>query len=240
MRLLKYIILSQLFSLTLQAEEGALAEFEATYKLYGNGMEIGVMSRAFTQSESNSNEYIYRSETHTTGLAAIFYKDRIIEQSKLIMIERDIRPLDYSYQRTGGKKDRIINVSFDWNNQKITNVINDTTMHMPLNNNVLDKLLYQYAIMLDLKKNNFPSAYAFVDGRKIKTYNFNLAGEEDLETPIGIFKTIKVVRHKPGSEDKTYLWCAPALQYLPIKVENIEKDSWTTVAVIDSLNGLTN
>jgi len=221
------------------AEDDAINEFEATYKLYSKGMEIGVMARAFTRSGTNNSEYIYRSETHTTGLAAIFHKDKIVEQSILILNENSLRPLDYSYTRTGGKKNRIIKVNFDWKNQKITNVVNDTTMLMPLNNNVLDKLIYQYVIMRDLKKNNFPASYTIVDGRKIKSYNFDLDGEEILETPIGTFKTIKVVRHKPNSDDKTYLWCAPALQYLPIKVENIEKDSWTTVAVIESLNGLT-
>jgi len=220
------------------ADEYSLPTFSAQYKLYANGMEIGEMDRAFSQSGTNANDYIYRSETRTTGLAAIFHKDKIVEQSRLNFTQQKIRPMQYTYQRTGGKKERNIDVKFDWNNQKIINIVNDTTMHFDLEQDILDKLIYQYVIMRDIQNNKLPYTYPIVDGRKIKIYDFRLLNEETIETPIGTFKTVKIERVRQNSEDKTYLWCAPDLQYLPIKVENIETDSWTTVAVINSLTGL--
>ena len=233
-----FTILTGLPCSQLYADEHSLPTFSAQYKLYASGMEIGEMDRAFSQSGTNSNDYIYRSETRTTGLAAIFHKDIIVEQSRLKFIQQKIRPMQYTYQRTGGKKERNINVKFDWNNQKITNVVNETTMQFELEQDTLDKLIYQYVIMRDIQNNKLPYTYPIVDGRKIKTYNFRLLNEETIETPIGTFQTVKIERVRQNSEDKTYLWCAPDLQYLPIKVENIEKDSWTTVAIINSLTGL--
>jgi len=200
-------------------------------------MEIAVMDRSFTPT-SNPDEYIYKSETKTTGLVALFHKDHIIEESKLRINNNSLNAIDYSYKRTGGKKKRIINVKFDWDNRLIINKVNDTTQEFPLENNTLDKLMYQYVVMRDLQKGNLPVSYSIVDGRKISNYRFELHGEEKLVTPIGEFNTIKIVRKKQGSENKTYLWCAPDLQFLPVKVINIEKDSWTTTAIIVSVSGL--
>ena len=91
-----------------KAEDYSLPTFSAQYKLYANGMEIGVMDRAFTQSETDRNDYTYRSETRTTGLAALFHKDTIVEQSRLSFTQEKIRPIQYIYQRTGGKKEKNI------------------------------------------------------------------------------------------------------------------------------------
>ena len=67
---------------------------------------------------------------------------------------------------------------------------------------------------------------------------FEPEGEEIINTPLGKLKTIKLTRHKPNSRRETTLWCALDLHYLPVKVENIEKDDKITVAIIQSLQGL--
>jgi len=76
------------------------------------------------------------------------------------------------------------------------------------------------------------------DGGKIKNYNFEIIGKEIINTPLGKLETIKLVRLKPNSRRKSTLWCAKKLEFLPIKVENIEKDGKITVALINSLKGI--
>jgi hypothetical protein len=73
---------------------------------------------------------------------------------------------------------------------------------------------------------------------KIKTYHFDYLGEELIDTPIGRFNTIKISRKKPGKKENNILWCANELNYLPIKVENIDEDGSITTAMIDKLTGL--
>ena len=218
------------------ADEPNLSPFEATYKLYSSGAEIGVVQRTFT--ESDNNEYIYRSDSHTTGIASVFRKDHIVEESRWKFADNQFYPLDYSYQKKGGKEDRDVSMHFDWDKNIIINRVNDRTRETQLQSGVLDKLLYQYAIMHDLQIGNFPNSYTIVDGGKIKTYNFERLGEETIHTPLGDLHTIKVIRHKPNDKRKSIFWCAPKFQYLPVQVEHTEEDGFVTTAIIQSLSGL--
>ena len=62
------------------------------------------------------------------------------------------------------------------------------------------------------------------------------AGEETLATPIGEFRTLVFRSTRPGSDTGTYFWCAPALGFLPVKVERREgaKVQWSMSLVTAS------
>lgn len=220
------------------ADEQQPLLFYASYKMYSSGIEIAMSQR--TVSNSNDGKYIYRSESHTIGIASLFHKDHIVEESLWKLEDHQLYPLDYSYVRTRGKKNREVNIHFDWDNNLITNRVNDQTWEMQLESGVLDKLLYQYAIMRDLQNGYFPDSYVIADGGKIKTYNFERLGEETIHTPLGDLHTIKVLRHKPNdsTQNKLIFWCAPKFQYLPVKIEQTEEDGLIVTAVIESLTGL--
>lgn len=236
---LKYLVFGVLLLSfnTAFANDGQPSLFNAIYKLYSSGIEIAVSQR--TINNSHDNKYIYRSESHTTGIASLFYKDHIVEESLWKFSDNQLYPLEYSYLRTRGKKDREVNIHFDWENNLITNRVNNSTSEMQLESGVLDKLLYQYAIMRDLQNGQFPDTYSIADGRKIKTYNFEKLGEETIYTPLGDLHTIKVLRHKPSDSTQTRLifWCASKFQYLPVKIEQTEEDGQIITAVIESLSG---
>lgn len=220
---------------TASADEVSHTSFDATYKLYSKGMEVAVIQRTFTKA--NNNEYIYRSESKPTGFLSLFRNDHIVEESRWKFVNQKFYPLDYSYLHTGGRKDRDVDIHFDWDNNLIINKVNDHTWRMPLEAGVLDKLLYQYAIMHDLQNGYFPESYTIADGGKMKTYYFERLGTETVHTPLGELETIKILRQKPNDERKSFFWCASALQYLPVKVKHIEDDGLTTIAIIESLKG---
>ena len=92
--------------------------------------------------------------------------------------------------------------------------------------------------MYDLKAGKKPLHYMVADGGKTKNYNFEMIGEEIINTPLGKLETIKLVRFKPNSLRKSTLWCAKKLEFLPIKVEKIGKDGKIIVALINSLKGI--
>lgn len=218
------------------AVDGIPVPFKASYSLSIMGTKFALMKRSFTRL--SGGEYSYLSETNTTGLAALLYKDRIVEQSTWLLDNGKIKPIQYSYDRSGGKKIRKVTIAFNWNSGMISTSVNGDAWHMPVRDNIMDKLLYQIAIMHDLELGRKNIDYTIADGGKIKTYHFDLLGEERLDTPLGEFKTLKLIRHKPNSKDKTTLWCADTLNYLPVRVENIEKNGRKTTAVIESLTGM--
>lgn len=210
--------------------------FEAHYSLYRTGAKVAEMQRVFTRLDNG--QYRYRSETRTTGLFAVFRKDHVVEQSDWLFQNGELRPLEYLYEHSGGKKDRNVAVTFDWDAQKITNTVNGQSWRMPAEPNVMDKLLYQLAIMHDLKAGRPELAYTVADGGKIKAYNFELQGEETIETPLGELTTVKVSRVRTDSKRETVFWCAEKFHFLPVRVENIETDGGKTTVIIDSVTGI--
>ena len=214
---------------------GALPAFEAEYLLYARNTKAARVTRSLARLDDGS--YEYRSETKTVGLVSLFKKVHIVETSRLSVDGDLLKPAYYSYKRSGYKKKRDVSIEFNRETNKIKNTINDDFWHMPLEPDVLDKLLYQLAIMRDLQDGRTPVSYRIADGGGIKTYSFEKLGEEVVETPLGSFNTIKMLRHKPGSSRKSVFWCAPDLEFLQVKVEHTEKDGSKTVAVIKSLQG---
>ena len=210
--------------------------FNATYKLFSRGLEIAQMERSL--HKQGVDGYIYTSITDTVGIVAMFHKDHIVEESQWKIVENQIRPQNYTYIRNGGKKNRRINIDFDWANKIINNVINERQKQMPLQVGILDKLLYQYALMRDLGSNQAEIAYEITDGGKMKKYHFAKMEEALIQTPLGPFQTVKL--QKVGQDDKSKLifWSAPSLNYLPVKVESTDEDGHTTIALIQTLTWL--
>ncbi|MFQ5658949.1 MAG: DUF3108 domain-containing protein [Gammaproteobacteria bacterium] len=210
--------------------------FEASYSLHSRGYTFAKMKRSVSRLQDGT--YLYHSETNTTGLVSLLRNDHIEEQSTWFMDEDQLKPLRYSYLRSGGKKDRDVTVQFDWASGQITNSVNGAAWRMPIQPAVMDKLLYQLAIMHDLDSGKEQFSYTIADGGKIKIYNFDILGEEPVKTPLGEFATVKLKRIRKNSKHKTTFWCARELGYLPVRVENISKDGRKTVAILESFSGI--
>ena len=231
-----FLIILLVCTSTLRAEETLPPPFEASFKIFKKGAEIAEMHRSL--SRLDNGEFVYLSETNSTGLASIFYKLHILEKSHWHLQDQQLKPLNYSYDRIKKKKESHKNTVFDWKNNQANYIGNGKESSFALNAGMTDKLLYQINIMHDFKNGHRPTTYTVVDGAKIKTYNFDYLGEEFIETPIGGFDTVKLARRKPGEKGNTVLWCARDLHYLPIKVESTDDDGSVTTAMISQLKGL--
>jgi hypothetical protein len=221
----------------LRADESVPAPFEASFKIVRNGMKVAEMHSSLSRLDNDN--YIYRSETNSTGLASIFYKLHVLEESHWYLHEQQIKPLNYSYDRIKKKKEKHKKTVFDWKNMQAHYVGDGTKSSFELQAGMTDKLLYQINLMHDLKMGHTPTSYTVVDGAKIKTYKLKYLGEESIDTPIGRFNTMKFSRLKSGNKDRITLWCAEDLHYLPIKVESIDDDDGSvTIATINQLTGL--
>ena len=214
-------------------DDTGLRPFEAEYALYAKKTKAAQVMRSLTRLDDGS--YEYRSETKTVGLISLFKKLHIVESSRFVQEGGALKSLSYDYKRTGYRKKREVSIEFNQDTGKIKNTVNGDFWHLPMEPAVMDKLLYQLAIMYDLQHGRTPATYQIADGGGIKTYNFEKLGEEEVETPLGSFNTIKMIRHRPDSSRKSIFWCAPDLDYLQVKVEHTEKDGSTTVAVIKSI-----
>ncbi len=212
--------------------------FSATYNLHYDDLKIGIMERKFTHNKDGSG--MFESNGKLTGLAALFRKDKITESSRWESNEGQLRPVAYSYVRNGGDKDKTEKHLFNWKNNKVSSTTQDGKKEQDLKAGLLDKLLYQLA-MMEISDPKTGLTYELIDGTNLKTYHFEFQGEETLSTPMGKIKTVKFLRVRSKEDDSkrsTILWCAPSLHYLPVRVDNVDRKGHLTSIVIKKVSGL--
>lgn len=219
-------------SLRAQAEDAQPDFFTVTYNISMKGFKVASMKRSLF-ADQKDNHYIFRSEVKTTGIANFLRKAQITEQTLWTKEGDTIRPIQYTYQRIDSKKkDRNASIDFNWDTDQIVSRVNDEVWYMATQHGDLDKLIYQLAAMYSLQNGTSASQFTVIDGSKKKQYQFKRLEDEVIKTPVGDFNTIKFERQK--SSKITIFWCAPELNYIPVKVSHTEKGH-TSHAIITSL-----
>lgn len=202
-----------------------LPNFTASYTVHNltlKVLDIGTYNAKL--STVGSDRYRYEAHTRPAGMLTWIYKDQIDEQSQWLMHKAAIRPLSYIYNRNGGSKQRLVELRFDWRRGSVENKVDGDIWRMPVPVGALDKLAVQLAMMIDLGHGKNTLEYAVADGGTLKTYRFKVIGKERLVTPAGSYDTLKLERLRDNNKRSTYLWCAPKLHNLPVRIDQREED----------------
>lgn len=204
--------------------------FFARFSLSTHGAKIG--ETEWSVKPLATGLYAYESRSNAAGILALISNEKIVERSEWRLENGMLRPINYSYQRSGGKKDRTIHVAFDWKNMQAKNTAKGQTWRMPVPDGTLDKLSYVLVLMGDLAAEKTDLQYLVADGGKLKTYRLRIEGTEQLETAIGTFDTVRIRRLRSSEERETLLWCARDLNYLPVKIEHKERDGTLLMRIL--------
>ncbi|SCZ62824.1 DUF3108 domain-containing protein [Thiohalomonas denitrificans] len=194
--------------------------YEAHYTVHANGLKVGEMTRKLEKRTDNT--WLMESSLYTTGLVALFKDHRLTETSLWRSRNSTLVPLDFQAKHTGGDDNSFERMRFDWEEEIVTYLREGEVTKVAVRPGILDKLLYQVALERDLSEGEKHLEYTFADRGKIKTYRFDVIGQEQLDTPLGTYQTLKVRR-----EDVT-LWVAPALDYTLVKLVQEKKDYTAT------------
>ncbi len=233
----------KLFSvfLLLIASEVSLAadipDFSANYAVKLNGIQAGELKRTLETDQTGLRHFT--SISQAKGVFSFFKPDIIEETSLWRLKDNVVQPQFYRYLRTGGKKEKRLEMKFNWLDMTAQIDDREHPWQLDIEPNTLDKLVYQISLMRDLIKHKGDQiTYRIADGGKLKTYQIRILGEERIKTPMGEIDAVKLTRHRDkDNERETTLWCAPSLAYLPVKLEHIE-DGTTFTAVLRRLKGM--
>ncbi len=224
-----HLLLAALVSLSLTSgvRAGTVPDdFKAVYAISLNRFVIGE-SEIKLEAQPKS-QYLYTSNTRSTGIARLFRSDIVQESSRFDLHRNHIRPLGYSFDHSGSKKERHALLKFDWKKMEVSNTVEGHTWEMEIPQNTLDKLVVQIAVMMDLAADKDKLVYDIADGGKLKEYSFAVVGKETIRVPAGEFEALKIERLRKDNDRTTYLWCAPSLNYLPVRIEQIEHEDGVT------------
>lgn len=233
LKLFSYILF---FCLANSALAQNIPDFTANYLVKLNGIQAGELKRNLTTEDNGLRRFT--SISQAKGVFSFFKPDVVEEISVWKLQNGRVTPQEYLYQRSGGKKEKMLKMQFDWNRKQVSIDDKKHPWTLDLEPGVLDKLVYQISLMQDLGKGIHKVDYRIADGGRLKTYKIRVLGEELITTPMGQIETIKLTRHREKPKDReTTLWCAPALNYLPVKLEHVEDDTVFT-ALLRRLRGI--
>lgn len=208
-----------------------LQSFTATYQ---SAWDVGVpldgeVQRSLTQTPNGN----WLFKTTASALVA-----SVQESSHLDISANQVIPQSYHYKRKVLGKKREARLTFDWQQAKVHNDVENKPWEMTITPGTQDKLSYQLQMRLDLKAGKTgPFSYQVADGGKLKTYKFKLMGHEKLQTPLGELDTIKVARDRgPNADRKTYIWFAPAEDYLIVQLRQVESDGKVYALALKSVD----
>lgn len=210
------LLLLTLLTLPLVAHSAPLRPFVAEYSaLFDLGLALdGNASRSLTPLADGR----WRLSLDAKAMVA-----SISESSRFQLVNDQVQPLEYHYQRKVMGKKRSHRVRFDWRGGTIRTDASSVPLTLPANVAVYDKVSHHLPLWRDAIDGRVNLSYQVVDGDRLEEYRYHVVGEERLSTPAGSFDTLLVARDR-GADAKrqTRIWLAKEIPYLVVKLEQVE------------------
>lgn len=216
-------------------QAGRPPEYKAVYSLNKFGMHAAESSSSLQKQADGV--WLYQSRTETKGFVSLFRKDRITERALLKETSGKLRPVSYHYIHEGSKKDRNRSIDFDWNSHTASSIVSGNHSSLEIQPQTIDSFSLQLKLMHDLQTGKRPLVYHVIKKGQASDYEFEIIGQEKVETGAGAFNAIKLKRSREDSERTTITWAAPELHYLPVKIQHIEPDGSQFSLILQSVNG---
>lgn len=197
--------------------------FEASYQLLLNNIPVGTQTLTLVYLPDQD---LYRFETRLmpNRLARWFHDESRTEFSEFYW-RKGLLSQHYRLERHSGEATQPADLRFDWSQQRVINDVAGERWTMPIPPGTLDKLNVQLALMLDLAAGKRQLRYDIADGGKLKQFRFEVVGEEPVEAAGKTYQTLRIQRIRKDQDRTTFLWCAPQLGYLPVRIEQTEQES---------------
>lgn len=186
-----------------------------------------------------ADEYTFRVTTRARGLARLVRSGTATEEARFRITDGELVPLHYEIDdgTRGGNDDTTI--EFDWDNGVAHSRYEQQEETLELTPEVHDRLTTDLLVMQSLSEGNALERFLIAEKNAVRDYELTYRGEETVEVPAGNFAAVKYLRQRVGSSRSTLIWFAPAVNYLPVRLEQLKRGKTviTTVATEVSLGG---
>lgn len=193
--------------------------FVATYTITWHGVTAGISTLALR--ETAPQLYLYTSTDKAYGIFRVAFPRPLQQSSRFRISGGEVAPV--TFQAGGAGND--VMAQFDWKAGQVTGMAKGKLLELKLRPGTQDPLSVQIAIMLKLQGQDAPASFWMLNTDEIDRFQYVRHGESTLDTPLGKLRTILYTSHQPGSNKTTYLWLAPALDYMPARAEQHVKGS---------------
>lgn len=162
---------------------------------------------------------------------------KIHEQSNFVTTDKSISANRYQYIRKGIGKNHRLDIHFDHVKGVALIERDEKKKQYKIDPNVIDKLNYQVALrqalLADPQLTSFSAKIA--DRSSVKRYLVVFDAKETLSTELGKVDTLRFRRDRKDKHGEvissTIFWMVPDWQYLPARIQQIEKGKTYTLNI---------
>ncbi len=116
---------------------------------------------------------------------------------------------------------RTHNLSFDASKKQVASTYKGKTINLSMAQQAFDDLSLEVQIRQDLLNGKFSGNYYMAKKDKVEKTPFKRSGNTKVTVPAGTFDTVRVDRVHDDNSRSTSFWLAPSLDYLPVKVSQV-------------------
>lgn len=195
------------------------AAYAAQYGFSRYGMTGGQATQRLTYPDPA--HYRLEVSLRPTGVAALFTSESIDEVSTgTVAADGTLIPQRYTHARRGGR-DRARDFRFDHaagRLRELTGAIPERPLPSGLRDDLTQLEALRQALAAGAKTFEVPVLYA---GKgRLDRYAYAVGGPgPSVDTPVGRVETLRVTRTDARDRYRLELWCAPALDFLPVRME---------------------
>lgn len=212
------------------AADFLLKPFRATYSAALNGMPVGFDVQV-SLARDNSNDWAI-----TLGAGSSML--RYMEASRFRWNDCHATPLNYRYEFRGFGIDRKLWLDFDHARRTASGESRRGPISYTFPPDATDELSLSFAARCRLLQGTGDSAFNVATTTGIKEFRYRLDGRETVKTSLGKVEAMRIQRiREKGDSRRSTIWIAPALDYLMVKMEHVEKLGVRGMIILKKLEG---
>ena len=218
MRNLLIMIASMCFVSPLYAAPPGI--IHAHYDLYYGSFKGATVDETFTLKQDH---YTIESISRAVGLVALFKPETIRVTSEGMLTSHGLQPLVFASTRKLDSE-RNTRADFDWTHQQITLTNRSGKRTLPLPPDTQDRLSAMYQFMFLALQNADKLDFHMTNGDKLDIYNYLIAHDQSVTTPLGTFKALYVTSIPEPGSNRTEIWLAAEHSNFPYKMVITDQD----------------
>jgi uncharacterized protein DUF3108 len=191
-----------------------------------HGFMIGEATYRF---EHAANEYRIVTVGEAKGIAALFIRGQGKVESRGIITSEGLQPQEFSIER--GSKERRETAVFDWEAGILT--LHDhkaEALDLP----TFDPLALMWQAYFSPPVDDTQTV-SVATTRRLGRYSITREGIELIKWPQGEIETERWHRRSEDGKTDGYVWIAPSLHYIPVKMRITATNRGTLEALLDSI-----
>jgi hypothetical protein len=220
--------------------EGAdptVATYTATYRVEYKGKEAGTAEFS-VRHLADRDLYEFSSSVVAKGLLKLARPKPAVERSQFRVDAAGIHPLEFWYEDGSRSGEDNLHVVFDWDRRVATVNSAAARRELVLPEGALDRGTLQVALMRDLATTGAVRKYTLADEDSVAEYDYTDNGTATIPTGTGNVATRILMQQRAGSSRATWLWVAPELRFLPVRIEQRRDGEVQTAFTLVAVDGL--